>query len=185
MTERTARRLTETPFNERGRCRFCGTTPLHGRRTSWCSDDCVDGWKTISDPGYLRWKVRQRDKGVCALCGFDTGRLVRVLHRVAERTWRRGASGLASARRVAAWLNQKGFTVGADWKSVAYHSVVLWHADHIIPLAEGGTNAMANIRTLCVPCHKAETAALARRLAEARRLAAGKPVQIPLAEVAS
>jgi 5-methylcytosine-specific restriction endonuclease McrA len=82
---------------------------------------------------------------------------------------------------VAAWLNQKGFTVGADWKSVAYHSVVLWHADHILPLAEGGTNALANIRTLCVPCRKAETAALARRLAEARRLAAGKPVQVPLA----
>lgn len=181
----TSRRLTETPFNERGRCRFCGTSPLPGRRTSWCSETCVDEWKTISDPGYLRWKVQQRDRGACALCGFDTGRLVRVLHKVAERTGRRGAKGVASARRLAVWLNTKGFTVGAEWKDVSFHTVVLWHADHILPLAEGGTNALANIRTLCVPCHKAETAALARRLAEARRLAAGKPVQIPLAEVAA
>ena len=185
MTDRTSRRLTETPFNERGRCRFCGTSPLPGRRTSWCSDSCVDEWKTISDPGYLRWKVRQRDRGVCALCGFDTGRLARILHRVAGRLWRSGASGVASARRMAAWMNRKGFiTLRAEWHAVAFRTVVLWHADHIVPLAEGGTNALSNIRTLCVPCHKAETAALARRLAEARRLAAGKPVQIPLAEVA-
>lgn len=187
MTDRTSRRLTETPFNERGRCRFCGTSPLPGRRTSWCSDSCVDEWRTISDPGYLRWKVRQRDRGVCALCGFDTARLEKVRQRVAERTWapRDGKPGRTRwAERLASWLDRKGFTVGASWREVSFRTVVLWHADHIVPLAEGGTNALSNIRTLCVPCHKAETAALARRLAEARRLAAGKPVQIPLAEVA-
>lgn len=188
MTDRTARRLTETPFNEKGRCRFCGTSPLPGRRTSWCSDTCVDEWKTISDPGYLRQKVRQRDRGVCALCGFDTGRLEKVRQWVARRTWapRDGKTGrVQAATRLASWLDQKGFTVGADWREVSFRTVVLWHADHIVPLAEGGTNDLSNVRTLCVPCHKAETAALARRLAEARRLAAGKPVQVPLAEVAS
>lgn len=187
MTDRIPRRLTETPFNERGRCRMCGTTPLPGRRTSWCSEACVDEWKTISDPGYLRWKVKQRDHGVCALCGFDTTRLERVRQKVAAKTWaprdvRVGRT--AWAVRLAAWLNRKGFTVGATWHEVSFRTVVLWHADHVVPLAEGGTNALSNIRTLCVPCHKAETSALARRLAEFRRLAAGKPVQIPLSEVA-
>ncbi len=38
-----------------------------------------------------------------------------------------------------------------------------WDADHIIPLIEGGTNWMNNIRTLCLPCHKAQTKTLAGR----------------------
>lgn len=183
MTDRAARRLTQTPFNERGRCRFCGTSPLPGRRTSWCSDACVEEWKTISDPGYLRWKTWQRDHGVCALCGFDTERFVKLKSRASRLTWNTRGK-VAAASRFAAWLNRKSFTVGATWHLV-YETTVFWHADHIVPLAEGGTNALSNVRTLCVPCHKGETAALARRLAEARRLAAGKPVQIPLTEVAS
>lgn len=43
-----------------------------------------------------------------------------------------------------------------------------WQADHIVPLVEGGTHDMENLRTLCVPCHKVETAALARRRAVGR-----------------
>lgn len=39
-----------------------------------------------------------------------------------------------------------------------------WDADHIVPLAEGGVHEMSNLRTLCVPCHKARTRAqVARR----------------------
>lgn len=186
MTERTARRLTDTPFNEKGRCRMCGTTPLPGRRTSWCSDVCVDEWKTISDPGYLRHVVWKRDAGVCAACGFDTKRLARVCQRAASQAWASVNRGrVSSTKRLAVWLNRKGFTVGATWHQVSFRTTVLWHADHILPLAEGGTNAPSNVRTLCVPCHKAETRALARRLAERRRLDSGKPVQVLLAEVAS
>lgn len=44
-----------------------------------------------------------------------------------------------------------------------------WEADHAIPLIEGGSYELDNLRTLCVPCHKAQTAALAERLARARR----------------
>lgn len=45
----------------------------------------------------------------------------------------------------------------------------LWEADHIVPLAEGGAPGPENARTMCLRCHKAETAALAGRLAAARR----------------
>lgn len=45
----------------------------------------------------------------------------------------------------------------------------LWQADHTIPLAEGGQNNLANGRTLCLCCHKAETKALAKRLAQRRK----------------
>ncbi len=47
-----------------------------------------------------------------------------------------------------------------------------WEADHIVPLIEGGEHSMENLRTLCLVCHKAETRALAGRLAERRRAAA-------------
>lgn len=48
-----------------------------------------------------------------------------------------------------------------------------WAADHIIPVAEGGgACALENYRTLCVPCHRRETAALRKRLADRRKAGA-------------
>lgn len=45
-----------------------------------------------------------------------------------------------------------------------------WHADHIIPVAEGGGECgLENLRTLCIPCHKNVTAELKKRLAEKRK----------------
>ena len=56
-----------------------------------------------------------------------------------------------------------------------------WQADHIIPVAEGGGECgLENYRTLCTPCHKRETRALARRLAEQRRLERFGAIQVPL-----
>lgn len=43
--------------------------------------------------------------------------------------------------------------------------------DHIVPVCEGGRLCdPENLRTLCAACHKVETAALASRRAESRRL---------------
>ncbi len=44
-----------------------------------------------------------------------------------------------------------------------------WEADHIIPVIEGGANGPANMRTLCLGCHRGETAKLAARRAARRR----------------
>ncbi len=41
----------------------------------------------------------------------------------------------------------------------------LWDADHILPVAEGGGQCdLANMRTLCLKCHREATAALRKRL---------------------
>ena len=46
----------------------------------------------------------------------------------------------------------------------------LWQADHIVPVVEGGGECtLDNLRTLCTACHNVETAALRKRLAQARR----------------
>lgn len=44
--------------------------------------------------------------------------------------------------------------------------------DHTVPLIEGGAHDWHNLRLLCMDCHKAETAALARRRAARRKAVA-------------
>ena len=44
-----------------------------------------------------------------------------------------------------------------------------WEADHILPRIMGGDNSLENLRTLCVPCHKHETRALASKRAAERQ----------------
>jgi 5-methylcytosine-specific restriction protein A len=45
-----------------------------------------------------------------------------------------------------------------------------WECDHVVPVAEGGGSCgLENLRTLCRPHHRQETAALAKRRAEARK----------------
>lgn len=45
-----------------------------------------------------------------------------------------------------------------------------WEMDHIIPVIEGGgLCGLDGYRTLCRPCHKSESAALAQRRAQNRQ----------------
>jgi len=54
--------------------------------------------------------------------------------------------------------------------SKPYGGQPLWEADHIVPVVEGGGECgIDNYRTLCIACHRAETAKLAARRAEKRR----------------
>jgi 5-methylcytosine-specific restriction endonuclease McrA len=128
-------------------CRWCNLEVPKGRRT-FCSDWCVNEWRLRSDPTYLRERVFERDRGVCAVCRVDT---------VAE--WRRirRLRGLPRVRLLDEWgLRNR------QRKS-------LWDADHILPVVEGGGECdLDNIRTLCLKCHRKATADLrARRKAGA------------------
>jgi 5-methylcytosine-specific restriction protein A len=124
-------------------CRWCGTEAPKGRRT-FCSDVCVHEWKLRTDPGYLRDKVFERDKGICAQCGVNTVRLRNDMRKLDF-----------AARKI--FLKTWGLREGSR-KS-------LWDADHLIPVAEGGGQCdLSNMRTLCLHCHRAATAALRSRL---------------------
>jgi 5-methylcytosine-specific restriction protein A len=117
-------------------CRRCGA-PVPAKRRTFCGKECVHEWKILSQPGYLRKCVFERDRGVCAECGTDT-------NASRPRTIQHFARGTGH----------------------------LWQADHIIPVVEGGGECtLANMRTLCTVCHKAETAALRKRM-KARRIEA-------------
>lgn len=124
-------------------CRWCGLEVPRGRRT-FCSDYCVHEWRLRSNPGYLREQVKLRDRGVCAGCGVNT------LH-----AWRRltRARGPSRAELLTHW----------GLKRMTRRS--LWDADHIVPVAEGGGECdLANIRTLCLRCHRTVTEQLRERL---------------------
>lgn len=111
---------------------------------------------------HARRKVWERDHGICARCGADCAFLERMAWKL--RSWQddKNRDGLEAFRiLLAAW--------GLKSQVYSWHVPNLWEADHIVPLAEGGTHDLSNYRTLCVTCHKAETKALAGRLAKARR----------------
>ena len=105
-------------------------------------------WKLRSQPGYLREQVFLRDRGICACCGVDTLFELRRLRR-------------SRAERRAALMQHWGLKTRLR-KS-------LWDADHIVPVMEGGGACdLDNIRTLCLRCHRAATAALRERVRRAK-----------------
>jgi len=136
--------------NGRNLCRWCNLEVPKGRIT-FCSAWCVEEWRLRSDPGYIRQKVLERDRGVCSGCGVDCLDAERQLKR------------LRGAARLKAYLDW-GLRPGSRALSSAVSRKTLWDADHIVPVVEGGGECdLENIRTLCLKCHRAATAELRKR----------------------
>ncbi len=135
--------------NGRGICRWCSLEVPRGRYT-FCSEYCVHEWKLRSQPAYLREKVLQRDRGICAACGVDT---------------------IAVYRRIRYARGNARMLLLDHWGMKARSRKSLWDADHIQPVSEGGGECdLANIRTLCLRCHRMATMALRERLRLKRAL---------------
>jgi hypothetical protein len=102
--------------------------------------------------GILRKSFRKlvlaRDRGICQKCRADCATLESVLYSCLNKLSHEESAVLIHAlgRRAAKFPNSS-----------------LWEADHIIPLAEGGSDTLANIRTLCLDCHFHETSMIVRR----------------------
>ena len=102
-----------------------------------------------------RYAVLHRDKGVCQLCDRNCKKL---RERMNEReTW---YSERGRYREFIDRLRRIGWPF--------YRS--LWDCDHIVPIIEGGAPGdLDNLRTLCLWCHKKETATLRGRMAKRER----------------
>lgn len=136
----------ELPKGPNGRClcRWCNLE-VPADRYTFCSEWCVEEWKVRSNPGHLRERVFERDRGICAHCGLDC---------LAEFRHIKKLRGVARARAMSEWN-------AGDRKS-------LWDADHITAVAEGGGECdLSNMRTLCLKCHRTRTAQLRKRLTAA------------------
>lgn len=103
---------------------------------------------------HLNAAVLKRDRGVCAKCRLDT-----------LAAWDEWANIWPRTDYWESFWFYKGYP--PDFPSGRKRQP--WEADHIIPVAEGGTSELCNFRTLCVPCHAEESLALCKRMAAARR----------------
>ena len=171
-TRKVSRKAPQQTRDELGRrlCRMpsCGKLVGKGRR-SYCSDKCARAFEVAYFPGVTRALVHKRDRGVCALCKCDTDKLQRILR------WMRFNGCRDAAKEVPSLL---GFRDSID-------SGAFWQADHIVECVRGGWGTgLDNLRTLCTPCHKAETKRLAGELAAERRRAKAQGVLFGSAGVA-
>lgn len=111
----------------------CGK-PTNGFSRLFCSQKCKLHVLYRTRPTFLRNQVFKRDRGVCALCHADT--------EAQRREW------LASGRDNA---------VKAKYHVPASRDT-FWDADHIVQIDQGGDwTDLANLRTLCIKCHRGET----------------------------
>jgi 5-methylcytosine-specific restriction enzyme A len=171
--------LSRAPFdgkprlaNGRWPCRWCGGEVPKGRRR-WCSDACVQEFTVRRGSGWVRRLVAERDRGVCAVCGLDTRRLERIMGHLDRGHYHRwGGRHGAMPEEVRKRRRRRYAELIAAMRQRGWHDPTrrsLWDADHIVPVVEGGgACGLDNYQTLCVPCHKAATKALAARRARSR-----------------
>lgn len=154
-------------------CRWCNG-PLSGRRTSWCSQKCVDEYELRYDSKRQRREIRKRDKGVCAICTLDTEGFKVEFKRLYFDAIEEGqryvhVEALLRIPTCVAFLEQHRMT-GKDVRFKRHGMMDFWEMDHTIPVIEGGGGVdLSGLRTLCRPCHRDVTKALAARRAEQRR----------------
>ncbi len=137
--------------NGRNLCRRCSVEVPKGRLT-FCSPECVHQWTLRTNAAYVRSKVWERDKGVCAYCGADTDALDDMLAEMVGWDVRE----LPLAKRVA-WQQ----TYHEIWTALGgMRAGSLWAADHIVPVEFGGGECgLEGYQTLCRACHDRKTAA--------------------------
>lgn len=93
----------------------------------------------------MRKRVLERDKGVCAKCGWDTLLEADIMNR--ELRQYPDQERFDVARN--SWLLPMQMIENRPFTAIRPG----WQADHVIPRCEGGPTTMENLRTLCLDCH--------------------------------
>ena len=136
----------------------CGREP-QGRRTSYVDDGCAQIFQERWFPAVQHARVLERDNGICAMCGMDCIAARKRISELRPRSYSEQKSP-----EYLALLKRCGVECGMGSRHRLYD------IDHIVPVVEGGADGgIDNLRTLCIPCHRNETAALRKRIAGRQR----------------
>ena len=167
-------------------CRWCNEE-IHApdKRLRYCPPpkDCGERAAFASSAPYARWKIEERDKGVCAVCGMDTEYVKSLIGPLLSEACSRANHGdhvfaQIIRRHAAEEIEALGFSASVAWTAVghAWSGVIsthLWEMDHIVPVVRGGgACGKENLRTLCRACHHRATKKLAGERAKEKRVRA-------------
>lgn len=158
----------------KGYCRYCKKKIENPRRRSFCSEECVREFDIRTSASSVLYWIFKRDNGICRKCG-----------RNAEEAKSRHEK-LESGMKNKYWENLWEWDLEIQARFVMYREIEMrrlrndfqiisperswWEADHVIPVSKGGGECgLENYQTLCVRCHKEETAVLKADLAIDKR----------------
>ncbi|KAI8510417.1 Swi SNF matrix associated, actin dependent regulator of chromatin [Branchiostoma belcheri] len=119
----------------------------HVRPSRYCSTECKEEYRIrMKGSHHSRQQLRDTEFGVCQICGTNMRQIFQQVKDLpmSERKVFLRTTPLSSLPT--AQLNK----IIADPKEGQF-----WHADHIVPVADGGgLCSLDNFRTLCVTCHR-------------------------------
>jgi 5-methylcytosine-specific restriction endonuclease McrA len=146
----SAAHLRKACRRQPGECTWCGLSVRRlnkkSRRTTWCSEECVNGFLQIQ-PSRVRRVVYARDNGRCQQCGVGCGQMYSLLWQLRSL----GPDWYATVALLTSHWVSLGFRRQSEWDD-------FWQADHILPVCEGGGLATPDkMQTLCIPCHSLKT----------------------------
>lgn len=147
-------------------CRWCQKNEIpkfRGGNATHCSKECTH--EHLMTTGgvrgdYVRRCVYARDRGVCALCKYDTKKLSWEARKLRREGRLDDAERLLDEHQIPKHRRRLPMVLGGK----------VWDADHVTPVCMGGgLTDLDNYRTMCVRCHKSVTASLAKQRAESKK----------------
>jgi len=150
-------------------CGWCqAPIPDGASNQRFCSSSCQEKLAVTHASGAARMQVFAEERGVCRLCALDAHALFeRVKGMEPPERYQEYLRVGIKARQVQAKLTRKAQPNTKATKAMLQNPSegMLWQADHIVPVAEGGGECdLSNLRTLCTTCHAQETKRLRGRL---------------------
>eukprot|EP00924_Labyrinthula_sp_SR-Ha-C_P010060 snap_masked-scaffold_40-processed-gene-0.28-mRNA-1 protein AED:1.00 eAED:1.00 QI:0/0/0/0/1/1/2/0/289 len=166
-------------------CIFCGVQLRCTEKSLSCKDQlfctgssCFRAWRLKCFKSESRVMLRERDKGICALCKLDTLAMKRRVESITPGSVARQealfCSGHGKAFSVYCrhlcgdtkfrihWSETQAKILSKNQlkniiDSESIKESWLWQADHVDAVQLGGSTIAKNFQTLCTCCHKLKT----------------------------